>query len=76
MVRAHKMSNTRPTAWMMLTLILIVVGAALFGLHYLGGERPQKMVELRVTPPVIVSKPIETAPPANTAKPIEITKAR
>jgi hypothetical protein len=54
----------------MLAIILVLFVAALFGFRYLGSEQPQKTVELRVTPPADIAKPIQSA------KPIENTKAR
>ncbi len=54
----------------MLAIILVLLVAALFGFRYLGSEQLQKTVELRVTPPADIAKPIQNA------KPIEITKAR
>jgi hypothetical protein len=37
--------------WILLLLLLIIVVVAIFGLEYLGGERPQQTVEQPVNMP-------------------------
>jgi quinol-cytochrome oxidoreductase complex cytochrome b subunit len=68
MVRTYKKSRGWPIGWILLPAILALAVIILFGLRYLGSEQPQKIVELRVTPPVEPVKVTQTTTPAENAK--------